>query len=982
MLLSGGGGGASPPATLQRGSLRIDRNRSPGMNFLALGSGDRTKWAFYTEFKPSGLVPQQGATLFSAIVSTNYTVLLMTPDHRIVLMQDGVAAYVSINRFPDASRFYQILLNVDTSYLDGLARCDLTVDGVFQEWALSSDYLLYSGQTYVGSPTATYSFCSTSSLATGYPLDGTIARLIYADGHRIDASSVGEYDSNDLWRIKPYTGPLGVNGVSLAFDNPTSLATLGGGRVTLTNISLDPGVDRDFVFDLPEADGTQGNSCALNPYDNPRGLTLSRSNMRAASTVAGWKLVRGTHALRGGRFQFEITVGNPISGSMMVGLAKSTVPAYMMGDDYLVSSGLFMFVSNGSKFTNGSSTGYSNPWNTPGTVISVLYDSILRQLRFLVNGVDQGIAINGNGISDTDSMLPVLAITGSAHADINFGQRAFAYPLNGYSGINTGTIALPSIANPRDHFEVVTRIGTDQTRQQVSNLRFQPNLLFVKNRTAGANAVRLVGTGLGTTLDAPHISVTALSSFNADGYTLRDGKLDTFNTKMIENPYVDYVWKGDPISGVHSFDFSMPYLDGPVAIPHNLGVVPTAIMLRQKTDMSNYRGWVVWCKGMPLSDVFSVEGLINTINGFWVQPDASAIYVNPGITELVGTEMQVTVFADIPGFSKFGIYASDSSLPFVECGFQPRLVMTRGLSSMDGMAVLDTDRSGGNYLDRFHTLMGQDIESNYAGLMVTSTGFRPMVDGFPGNQAGEMNLFMAFAGANPRYPFGSSPRAMITGFSPMVVLMADSLNDPAGQFSSRVVQDGPAGWTIGHSVLTYYRSSVYMDGEGNMVVPFFNNTVVNGGFRVTAPENGNGDLYDLVPPVTMNMTVSFQTGSSYRYTANTFIIQLYYETKDIDTGDRCSYTARLRYNPSEDTYALNVVDDQGFINQLIALDPVLPETEHTMTFRLGADVLQVTLDGSTIFQSSPTDEGGLVPFALYQTGVHMHSGIIRDFVVV
>ena len=69
----------------------------------------------------------------------------------------------------------------------------------------------------------------------------------------------------------------------------------------------------------------------------------------------------------------------------------------------------------------------------------------------------------------------------------NFGQRAFSYtPPTGFKALNTANLTAPTIKKPSLYMDATLRTGTGATAN-VSSLGFQPDLVWIKSRSAATN---------------------------------------------------------------------------------------------------------------------------------------------------------------------------------------------------------------------------------------------------------------------------------------------------------------------------------------------------------------------------------------------------------------------------------------------------------------------------------------------------------------
>jgi hypothetical protein len=92
-----------------------------------------------------------------------------------------------------------------------------------------------------------------------------------------------------------------------------------------------------------------------------------------------------------------------------------------------------------------------------------------------------------------------------------------------------------------------------------------------------------------------------------------------------------------------------------------------------------------------------------TTNGAWnnVAPTSTVFTLNSSnLNNALGQNYIAYLWAEIPGYSKFGSYTGNGSSdgPFVYCGFKPRFVMWKRVDSTSNWAIVDAARKPSNPL--------------------------------------------------------------------------------------------------------------------------------------------------------------------------------------------------------------------------------------------------------------------------------------------
>lgn len=149
----------------------------------------------------------------------------------------------------------------------------------------------------------------------------------------------------------------------------------------------------------------------------------------------------------GGKWQAELTfTSSGPSMNPVFGLKALAAPMPTGGGDYLFGPGDttdFGFAGTGNKVAGG---GVINPYgSTPwgiatgvAYVLGLLWDSTARDLRFVIDGVDQGIAWTA---ADFGALSDWYIVAGKTGVDLqtvvlNGGASSFAHPAVGYNSWN------------------------------------------------------------------------------------------------------------------------------------------------------------------------------------------------------------------------------------------------------------------------------------------------------------------------------------------------------------------------------------------------------------------------------------------------------------------------------------------------------------------------------------------------------------------
>ena len=543
------------------------------------------------------------------------------------------------------------------------------------------------------------------------------------------------------------TTTLAANGwttISVGSETYLNSFTITGGEAYLSAVEVNGSilVDSDLtdVFnDTPtnfESSGTaHGNYCTLNPLAKGSNLTLSQGNLNITGTNGSLAVCLGTMAVSSGKWYYEFTFNNSSKLSFIAGISNRTTT-----DDLAdwQEPGDYSWNGNGNTwhdiYANGvAQTDFSGSGPTAaGDVIGVLLDFTNTTITIKLNNSTKGTLTtslpaglyfpligNGSGAAELD-------------ATINFGQRAFKYPQSGFNGWCTQNLGdFDEDNNPRKYFDILKWTGTGDNDNYQRGLAFQPDLVWIKGRSATTEGT-IVDAARGATKSLNHAYNTAeytasapsheVQAFLSDGVkTGKNGRVGTDNTT-----YVGWFWDAGTaaITPSDSYDitpsaqwanttagFSITKYTGNGSeseLPHALGAKPDFIITKV---LGTTNDWFVYHIGNNDATgrlQLNTTAQNNPSSNYWNNTPPTNTIVNLNVHNGVNQSSQdfiMYAWTSIPGFSSFGRYTGGTAAnnqSFVHTGFKPRFVIIKGISLTDGSIgwhLYDSERHPGNPID-------------------------------------------------------------------------------------------------------------------------------------------------------------------------------------------------------------------------------------------------------------------------------------------
>lgn len=731
-----------------------------------LGSGNRKLWTFSTWLKTGTVSVTR--TIFGAGVYTgsppnlqNYVFINANGQIDFNLFTGSVfeLQLVTTPVFRDPSAWYHVVFVYDSAQATAANRAKIYVNGVQITSFATATYPAQNTDGYVNSSLYPHRIGrkTDGDGATSY-WDGYLAETYFVDGQALTPSSFGATDTvTGVWNPIPYTGTYDTNGFKLTYaDNSGATATTIGkdysgnaNNFTPFNVSVTAGTTYDSMTDVPTNYGDggngRGNYCVLNPNDRNTSTTVSNGNL---SITGGSNLpIRSTFFVSSGKWYWE-AVPTVYSSAVIVGIANASASL----TNYIgVDANGYGYASTGARYNSGSGVAYGSTWGL-NDVIGVAFDADAGTLTFYKNNVSQGTAYTG--ISGLFS--PAFSTGTSTTVAFNFGQRPFSYtPPTGYNALNTQNLPEPSVANGATYFSPALYTGTGSTLTVAHGLTFNPNqspnMVWLKSQSAVADhgifdtARGPWSRALYPNTNGAEVTTAGVGSANRTNITI--GGDGAFNTNAAS--YVAWSWRSGAVPGFDIVTYTGTGVNRTVA--HALGAIPKFMVVKRRNSTGN---WVTYT---------SVTGAGNYIllNATNISTADATVWNNTAPTSSVfslGTSVDVNtnggtyvayLWSEVPGFSRIGSYTGNGNAdgPFVWCGFRPRFVIFKNITSANNWQIDDAKRDEFNLVDLalFPNLTNVETVSANNSQDFLANGFKVRGSGTATNGNTNTIAFMAFA---------------------------------------------------------------------------------------------------------------------------------------------------------------------------------------------------------------------------------------------
>ena len=569
---------------------------------------------------------------------------------------------------------------------------------------------------------------------------------------------------------------------------------------TTNNFSVTAGVTYDSMVDSPTNIGTtatdtggvvSGNYATLNPLDGTTNSSLSEGNLLWYCQNGVGNCYAKTSTFWGpGKWYMEVTVGNGGFG----GIGDTGGIGCMVYDPAVTySSRAIGYGSNdyawrfdGYKANNGTTTAYGTAVNANNDVVMMAWDTSNNTMWVGKNGTwfgsgNPATATNPTWSDTTRTQLEYLfkPVVWSKHGGsgtltnyVNFGQRPFSYtPPSGFKSLNTTNMqALGSSAvgnagiAPHKWFNIANYGGTNANRN--IDVGFQPDLVWIKSRSETRSHVLFDSArGFGGNLDQVtntadldgNTAATAtygyVSGVNSNGFSLANGTTNGSAVNTSNHSLVAWNWKQSPTSGFNIVTYTGT--GSTRTITHNLGVAPKMIIIKNRSVGTD--DWCVYHSSLGATYRLFLDttgAQVNDPTGFMNSTAPTSSVFTVGTNSSVnnsGSNFVAYLFAEVPGFSKFGSYTANANAdgPFIYTGFRPKFVIIKASGMIQEWIMNDATRSSAGGTNPINITMqpnSNGSESSANDIDYLSNGFKVRVSGSGVNyNSGQTYIYAAFA---------------------------------------------------------------------------------------------------------------------------------------------------------------------------------------------------------------------------------------------
>lgn len=429
MLPVGFGGSASAYEIAK--SVRFRASASAYLSRTPASAGNRRTWTWSGWIKRGTLAVN---TFFGAANGTNAQTYLGFANNALEFVEwDGaLKTYMTTTPiYRDPSAWMHVVLSYDNPQATSTNRLSLYVNGVKVTAFTNSTYPV---QNYDGAVNATMSHAiGREELADNSHFDGYLSEINFVDGQALSATSFGEFDVNDVWQPKRYSGTYGTNGFYLPFNDGTTLTDLcldrsgNANNWTANNISLTAGVNYDWVDDTPT-----NNFCVLNPLNTSTQHAYSSANLLATlSSASDPRFAKGSVFVSSGKWVAEY---KPVVAASVGSCGVGDAAAGTSGGG-LPTANSVVYFGNGVIYRNGVSQGTFTSFTNANTIrieldMGALTCAFYRDgtLVTTITGLTSGAYTFGgfaNNVSDSFAF--------------NFGQQPWqgGMPSSGFKALST-----------------------------------------------------------------------------------------------------------------------------------------------------------------------------------------------------------------------------------------------------------------------------------------------------------------------------------------------------------------------------------------------------------------------------------------------------------------------------------------------------------------------------------------------------------------
>jgi hypothetical protein len=540
-------------------------------------------------------------------------------------------------------------------------------------------------------------------------------------------------------------------------------------------------------------DCTANNFATLNPLRFLTSNSLSDGNLQVTSSTTAHRAHTGTIGFgTTGKYYAECRVTSDCAGLTVAagfGFADNQTINYATGSgNYVIYSN-----NNSGRIVANSSTlavGVAAMVAGAGDIYQLAYDAGTG--KAWVGKDDTWFDSSGGGTGDPAAgSNQTFTLTGDVYpyagaynntVDINFGQNPtfsgqttagtftdsngkglFKYePPSGFLALCEDNLPTPAIKNPGEHFKTVLWTGDGNVSREITGVGFAPDLVWLKSRTSTNNHQLLDSVRGWTNLSSNNTNTEGTTPAiygSSDGFSHLNGGSNNFNGSG--NTYVAWCWRAGAgttstntdgsINSVVSvnqdagFSIVSYTISGTSAYTtgHGLNQAPEFIIWKSRNRDA---GWSIYHKDIGNANVLRFTTAGASATGSWNSTTPTSSIVSHG-GYYDGDKIIYYAWHSVEGFSKFGIYSTNSSTdgPFVYLGFKPAFLLVKPTYTSNWI-IMDSSRGPTNpdlgWLYPDLNAIEETGSSRYCDFL--SNGFKVRSGGTGMNNGGSV-IFAAFA---------------------------------------------------------------------------------------------------------------------------------------------------------------------------------------------------------------------------------------------
>ena len=645
--------------------------------------------------------------------------------------------YITNRTFEDTSKFYHIMLSVNTGESTAADRAKLYVDG--------DRITSFSTQTTSGSVNTQFNYSSAtfrigSTTSGSYDFDGYLAEFNQVDGTALTPDTFGLTDtSTGRWIPKALTGiTYGTNGFRLQFGTSSALGDDTSGNEN--DFSVSNLVAGDQTTDSP----TQ-NHATWNPHPNTGG-TLSEGNLKLVTASSGYSVKLATLKPKSGKYYAEFTIGAE-NGGLLIGVQELATAPSSSSTTFPQGDGSFAWRGSNGYVFNGGSSSVAGSTYTTGDVLALALDLDNQVLKFYKNNsLDNTIGLTGK---DVGIAVGDFGNTQYGTVTANFGQKSFTYtPPTGFVALQQDNLpetskGITGFTWIKDRDNSMNHNSYDSSNGEFN--RLVPNATSaILNTQGGVSKFLKGGIAVGDTANVNNSGASMVAwNWVANGGTTASNSNGSITSTVQANTTAGFSivqWTGD---------------GGQSTVGHGLSNTPTIVIQKNLDSTSDW-----WFYTTAIDGSYDYLKLNSSVakSDFSATAPTSTVFTSHGwgTTSMIGY-----CFHEISGYSKFSSYTGNGNAdgPFVYTGFRPAWIMIKNAGATASWFMLDAARNTFNPVENW--LVADDpqaevVTSGDRKIDFLSNGFKIRATTTDFNGSSANMLYMAFA----EHPFvgdGTSP---------------------------------------------------------------------------------------------------------------------------------------------------------------------------------------------------------------------------------